>query len=249
MGPFESQVSLVERVTDQVIRKQAAHAFWELHKWFERIQSSFYRYFGNPQEGFFGIDLRRHNKADWFPGQLQFTTTYHRSARPNVTAGFATGPGKVPIIRFFENRTPADFQEAFPRHLADWWRLRLKDFVHEYTHWYDKARRKDKPSATSSLSLKDYVNSPEEMQATFIETTMFFFDWVRIYHNQLRKPMAGLKPAVLRRTIFGNTFREFLQRFTKQYQGWGLLTPSNQRRLIKRLAGTWEELNAEIDRD
>lgn len=253
-GTFELMVEKVirERENDTIIRAAADKAFRGIKGWFESIGPEGFRtHFGNPSTGYFGIDLKVWGKASIWPGQLHFTTVHHPSHPPDGKAGAGTDRKGNAVIRFYADMEPGRFQEVFPQHFHTRWTGHYLDFVHEYAHWYDKGRR----AAGFSVAARDavaagdmtgYLNSPEELQAHFIEVTAGFFDRALAYRKLLKtQPAVALKA---REAFFGSTFSEFLGKVKAHATWWRWLTPENERRFVKRLAGTWDELQAELSK-
>jgi len=253
IGSFELQVEtlLNERVSGVAARKRAEGAFLAIKGLFNSTKSrgglGFQKTFNILKTGEFAVDLRDHGAGAWFPGVLHFIPD-----RGHVyTAGIGKTKSGVPVIRFQSNLPAEEYHYIFTNHFDTRWAGMRSIFVHEYAHWLDELKQRGRNSGNAAMksaeadNLAGYINTPEEMQAFFIEVT----DWFHTSAMTIRKWIGRDSPHAtkVRNGMLGETFRDFLKKAKKRFKMWEFLTPANQKRLIKRFSGTWYELNDEID--
>lgn len=250
-------MQLIERPNDVRTRAKAKQAFGRISALFNQLHAkmqnfpegaprlaSFNKSFGNPSTGYFGIDLRRHRLGDVFPGQLHFTPQ-----TGTERAGLGRDRAGVPVMRFYARGvSKKKHQEVFPQFFNTRWSGMKPLFVHEYAHWLDELQQGGRRSSSRAKKAADvgdyaaYINTPEEMQAHFIEVTRDFADNVIIINNTPPK-----NKDFVRRHMLGDNLHQFLEKAKAKLDFWNDLTPQNKRRMLKRLAGAWAELRADLD--
>lgn len=258
MGPFEAQIEalLSERASDVIFVRKANAAFSDIAKLFDRLEQrdKFWDWFTEPVPGVFGIDLRNWPKLrKQFPGQLIFRP----NAGPQIRHGLGrTKRGNIPVFVFTHHQHKKEmFSQWFPGQFHVWWKYGLRDiWRHEYTHWLDAQRNPTFFGSGSRLDTQGaaaYYNSPEELQAYYIEAVSRFFDTVEKIEQEDRDGEPVWKQVPQAQFQIGKNFREFLKKITDSplHKDWiRSLTTENRRRIIKRAATTYDELMQRLNR-
>lgn len=272
VGCFESMVErimLCERPSDRRFLETAYKAFSIILEFFQTLSfGDSLEVFGVPHpEGIehgIAFDLTRiRGMGDAFPG-----TIYFFPATGRVAGGFTKDNLNEFKMTFPIRLPPKVFGERAPTDIPHWFSKLRNTFVHEFSHYLDsqrnpvmfKGRRidgqklnKSDPKLIKAL-LRDYYNSPTEMQAYYIQTIEEPFRNFDAIIDETKA--AGTRKAVanlLRQSLMvlrrnPREFSKSFERAAKVIGYWPHLTDSNKRRFLKRATTTYYDFKKRLDK-
>lgn len=224
--------TLHEGRQDQQLRQQARDAYATMLSEFKRMTPS--QIGANVRGGFFTVPI---------PGSDALLQL--------VPEQFSTGIGYksdgTPVLRIAVPARDDEFESKIVDRLVGWFIGKDQTFIHEFTHYLDTVRSGVKGGSARSVDAGDlasYFNNPREYNAYYQETVSEIFYLVDAMTKMERGDEKFRKMFPDFKAFFAYALKKFAQGGKVTQAFYSALTPENQRRLKKRLAQTWDDLQA-----